>query len=83
MGNKTGKETVRKTKQKQHKNCTFQATISCFRRFTKSVEVFFQLISAGVLDKADYPDFDEETGILPKDDDSGKWFLPLKGQDLI
>jgi len=29
------------------------------------------LISAGVLDKADYPDFDEETGILPKDDDSG------------
>ncbi|XP_022791850.1 ATP-dependent RNA helicase DHX8-like [Stylophora pistillata] len=29
-----------------------------------------QLISAGVLDKADYPDFDEETGILPKDDDS-------------
>ena len=31
-----------------------------------------QLIAAGVLDKADYPDFDEETGILPKvDDDSG------------
>lgn len=29
-----------------------------------------QLISAGVLDKADYPDFDEETGVLPKDDDS-------------
>jgi len=29
----------------------------------------FQLISAGVLDKADYPDFDEETGVLPKDDD--------------
>ncbi|XP_057293129.1 ATP-dependent RNA helicase DHX8-like isoform X3 [Hydractinia symbiolongicarpus] len=29
-----------------------------------------QLISAGVLDKADYPDFDEETGILPKEDDS-------------
>ncbi|XP_065666929.1 ATP-dependent RNA helicase DHX8 isoform X2 [Hydra vulgaris] len=28
-----------------------------------------QLISAGVLDKADYPDFDEETGILPKEDD--------------
>ena len=25
-----------------------------------------QLIKAGVLDKADYPDFDEETGILPK-----------------
>ena len=33
--------------------------------------MLFQLISAGVLDKADYPDFDEETGILPKDDDSG------------
>jgi len=33
---------------------------------------WFQLIAAGVLDKADYPDFDEETGILPKDDDSGK-----------
>ena len=32
----------------------------------------FQLIAAGVLDKADYPDFEEETGILPKDDDSGK-----------
>jgi len=29
-----------------------------------------QLISAGVLEKGDYPDFDEETGILPKDDDS-------------
>ena len=33
--------------------------------------MFVQLISAGVLDKADYPDFDEETGVLPKDDDSG------------
>lgn len=29
------------------------------------------MISAGVLDKADYPDFDEETGILTKEDDSG------------
>ena len=36
------------------------------------LSIFVQLISAGVLDKADYPDFDEETGILPKDDDSGK-----------
>lgn len=27
-----------------------------------------QLIKAGVLDKADYPDFDDETGILPKTD---------------
>ena len=33
---------------------------------------WFQLIAAGVLDKADYPDFEEETGILPRDDDSGK-----------
>ena len=24
-----------------------------------------------MLDKADYPDFDEETGILPKEDDEG------------
>eukprot|EP00112_Aurelia_sp_Birch-Aquarium-sp1_P006162 Seg1687.9 transcript_id=Seg1687.9/GoldUCD/mRNA.D3Y31 product="ATP-dependent RNA helicase DHX8" protein_id=Seg1687.9/GoldUCD/D3Y31 len=29
-----------------------------------------QLISAGVLDISEYPDFDEESGILPKDDDS-------------
>ncbi|KAK2558678.1 ATP-dependent RNA helicase DHX8 [Acropora cervicornis] len=29
-----------------------------------------QLISAGVLDKADHPEFDEETGVLPKDDHS-------------
>ncbi|XP_048579311.1 ATP-dependent RNA helicase DHX8 isoform X2 [Nematostella vectensis] len=28
-----------------------------------------QLIAAGVLDKSDYPDFDEDTGILPKEDD--------------
>lgn len=41
--------------------------------------IFFpQLIAAGVLDKADYPDFDEETGILPKDDDSGNVFCLLK-----
>ena len=30
-----------------------------------------QLISAGVLSKADYPGFNEETGILPDDDDPG------------
>ena len=30
-----------------------------------------QLISAGVLSKADYPGFNEETGILPADDDPG------------
>ena len=31
----------------------------------------FKLISAGVLDVSEHPDFDEESGILPKDDDSG------------
>ena len=30
-----------------------------------------QLISAGVLSKADYPGFNEETGVLPADDDPG------------
>ena len=30
-----------------------------------------QLISAGVLSKADYPGFNEDTGILPADDDPG------------
>ena len=30
-----------------------------------------QLIAAGVLDKKDYPNFNEETGILPPDDDPG------------
>lgn len=39
---------------------------------TSNFFLSFQLIAAGVLDKSDYPDFDEETGILPKvDDDSG------------
>ena len=28
-----------------------------------------QLIAAGVLEKSDYPGFDEETGILPDDDE--------------
>ena len=39
------------------------------------ITLWFQLIAAGVLDKADYPDFEEETGILPKEDDSGKWLF--------
>lgn len=30
-----------------------------------------QLIAAGVLEKSDYPGFDEETGILPAEDDAG------------
>ena len=30
-----------------------------------------QLIAAGVLEKSDYPGFDEETGILPADDEAG------------
>ncbi len=30
-----------------------------------------QLIAAGVLEKRDYPGFDEETGILPAEDEVG------------
>lgn len=30
-----------------------------------------QLIAAGVLEKSDYPGFNEETGMLPPDDDAG------------
>ena len=30
-----------------------------------------QMMAANVIDKTELPDFDEETGILPKDDDSG------------
>ena len=30
-----------------------------------------QLIAAGVLEKADYPGFNEELGVLPGDDDPG------------
>ena len=30
-----------------------------------------QMIAANVIDKSELPDFDEETGILPKDDESG------------
>ena len=31
-----------------------------------------QMMAANVIDKTELPDFDEETGILPKDDDSGE-----------
>lgn len=34
-----------------------------------------------MLDKADYPDFDEESGVLPKDDDSGQLNHPTIFQD--
>jgi hypothetical protein len=30
-----------------------------------------RMIAANVIDKSEYPDFDEETGLLPKEDDSG------------
>lgn len=39
-----------------------------------------QMIAANVLPKEEYPEFDEETGILPKiDDDDGKIALYSKG----
>ena len=31
-----------------------------------------QMIAANVIDKSELPDFDEDTGLLPKDDDSGQ-----------
>lgn len=31
-----------------------------------------QMMAANCVDKSELPDFDEETGLLPKDDDSGK-----------
>nr|CAH7767740.1 unnamed protein product [Callosobruchus chinensis] len=31
-----------------------------------------QMISSGCIDKSELPDFDEETGLLPKDDDGGE-----------
>jgi ATP-dependent RNA helicase DHX8/PRP22 len=34
-----------------------------------------RMIAANVIDKSEYPDFDEETGLLPKEDDSGIGFL--------
>ena len=30
-----------------------------------------RLQAANVIDTSEYPDFDEETGLLPKEDDSG------------
>lgn len=36
------------------------------------------MIAANVLSKEEFPDFDEETGILPKvDDEEGDWPLGL------
>jgi ATP-dependent RNA helicase DHX8/PRP22 len=31
-----------------------------------------QMVAANVIDKSELPDFDEENGLLPKEDDSGK-----------
>lgn len=31
-----------------------------------------QMAAANVVDVTELPDFDEETGVLPKDDDSGR-----------
>lgn len=33
------------------------------------ISFLFQMIAANVLSKEEFPDFDEETGILPKVDD--------------
>lgn len=39
------------------------------------------MIAANVLSKEEFPDFDEETGILPKvDDEEGSLLLELAGQ---
>lgn len=35
------------------------------------LDINSQLIAAGVLEKSDYPGFDDETGILPADEDDG------------
>lgn len=41
---------------------------------------FGQMIAANVLSKEEFPDFDEETGILPKvDDEEGNWPLDRAG----
>ena len=37
-----------------------------------------QMIAANVIDKSELPDFDEDTGLLPKDDDSGGFLLQEK-----
>lgn len=36
-----------------------------------------QMISAGCIDKSELPDFDEDTGLLPKEDDSGRAALDV------
>lgn len=41
------------------------------------------MIAANVLSKEEFPDFDEETGILPKvDDEEGSLLLELAGRGL-
>lgn len=37
-----------------------------------------RMIAANVIDKSEYPDFDEETGLLPKEDDSGLCIYHMK-----
>ena len=34
-----------------------------------------QMIAANVIDKSELPDFDDETGLLPKEDDSGRLYI--------
>lgn len=34
--------------------------------------ILFQMISSGCIDKSELPDFDDETGLLPKDEDGGE-----------
>jgi hypothetical protein len=36
-----------------------------------------QMAAANVIDVSELPDFDEETGVLPKDDDSGMFLVKL------
>lgn len=48
------------------KDCLVQFSQLCFPSIV-------QMIAANVLPKEEYPEFDEETGILPKiDDDDGE-----------
>ena len=40
------------------------------------------MIAANCIDVSDYPDFDEQTGVLPKDDDSDEEVeIELKEED--
>lgn len=47
--------------------------------FKKKMFSHIQMIAANVLPKEEFPEFDEQTGILPKiDDDEGKTLNILK-----